>query len=101
MALIALVVVIVAAVVVVSVPSLRRRAVTMLQQARDALHVLRSPRKLLQLFGGNLVAQVMFAVACSACVRAFGEFVPLSMPASGFTFMISTVLSEFSGDWNA
>jgi uncharacterized membrane protein YbhN (UPF0104 family) len=78
LALITVIVVVLAAVVVVTVPSLRRRLLNLLRDARDSLQVLRSPRKLLLLFGGNLAAQVLFAVACSACVHAFGESVLLT-----------------------
>ena len=54
--------------------------------------MLRSPRKLLQLFGGNLVAQVLFAVALAACVEAFGESVSLTE-----LVLINTVVSLFAG----
>ena len=39
---------------------------------RAALAVLRDPRKLLLLLGGNLIAQVMMAVILGLCLRAFG-----------------------------
>ena len=39
---------------------------------RDALKVLRDPRKLLFLLGGNLIAQVTMAVILGMCLRAFG-----------------------------
>ena len=54
--------------------------------------MLRSPTKLLQLFGGNLVSQVLFAVALAACVRAFGTQVPLTE-----LVLINTVVSLFAG----
>jgi uncharacterized protein (TIRG00374 family) len=56
------------------------------------LAVLRSPTKLLQLFGGNLVNQVLFGVALAACVRAFGENLPLTQ-----LVLINTVVSLFAG----
>jgi uncharacterized protein (TIRG00374 family) len=92
LALITVIVVVLAAVVVVTVPSLRRRLLNLLRDARDSLQVLRSPRKLLLLFGGNLAAQVLFAVACSACVHAFGESVPLTE-----VLLISLIVSLFAG----
>jgi len=92
LALITVIVLILAALITLLVPSLRRRVITLLHEARESLNVLRSSRKLLQLFGGNLAGQVLFAVACSACVRAFGESVPLSE-----VLLISLVVSLFAG----
>jgi uncharacterized protein (TIRG00374 family) len=54
--------------------------------------VLRSPTKLLQLYGGNLLAQVLFACALWACVHAFGEDVSL-----GTLLLVNTVVSLFAG----
>jgi uncharacterized membrane protein YbhN (UPF0104 family) len=90
--LIVIVVVIVAGAVTFAVPSLRQRLLTSLRQARDALQVLRSPRKLVQLYGGNLVSQVLFAVTLGACVRAFGYQVPLSS-----LILINTAVTLFAG----
>jgi uncharacterized membrane protein YbhN (UPF0104 family) len=84
--------VVVAVLVVWLVRPVRARLVAAVQQARTSLRVLRSPRKLLQLFGGNLVNQVMFAIALSACVVAFGADVPL-----GQVILINTVVSLFAG----
>ena len=61
-------------------------------QARDALQVLRSPTKLLELFGGNLVSQLLFAITLGACVRAFGQDVPLTD-----LILINTVVTLFAG----
>ncbi len=91
-ALIALAVIVVAVIVIVAVPAVRNRALAALREARDALRVLRSPTKVLQLFGGNLLSQVLFAVALSTCVFAFGEEVPLST-----LLLINTVVSLFAG----
>ena len=82
----------VAAAIIVIVPSLRRRFAGWLGEARSALHVLRTPRKLLQLFGGNVLSQVLFAVTLGGCVRAFGLEVPLSS-----LILINTVVSLFAG----
>jgi len=92
LALVTVIVIIIAAAVVLLVPSLRRRLLNLLHDARESLNVLRSSRKLLQLFGGNLASQVLFAVACSACVRAFGQSVPLTE-----VLLISLVVSLFAG----
>jgi uncharacterized membrane protein YbhN (UPF0104 family) len=91
-ALIAVVVVVVAAVVVLLVPSLRRRVMAEFRKGAETLHVLRDPRKLLYLFGGNLAAQVLFAVALGATARAFGYEIPL-----GELVLVNTVVSLFSG----
>jgi glycosyltransferase 2 family protein len=91
-ALIAVGVILVLAVLVIAVPALRHRALDMLRRARTAAAVLRSPTKLLQLFGGNLLSQVLFAVALSACVRAFHEDLPLTT-----LVLINTVVSLFAG----
>ena len=74
------------------VPSLRARLSTWLHQAREAAQVLRSPRKVLQLYGGNLLVQILFALTLGACVRAFGYQVPLSS-----LILINVVVSLFAG----
>jgi glycosyltransferase 2 family protein len=85
-------VLVVAGAVAFLVPSLRTKARTSLLQARDALQVLRSPSKLLQLYGGNLLSQLLFALTLGACVRAFGMHLPLSD-----LILINTVVSLFAG----
>ncbi len=92
LALITIAVVVVAGIVVLAVPKSRRWLLAKLKEARDALSVLRSPTKVLQLFGGNLVAQVGFAIALGACVRAFHTEVPLTS-----LVLINTVVSLFAG----
>jgi uncharacterized membrane protein YbhN (UPF0104 family) len=91
-ALIALAAIVVAVIVVLAVPKLRQWVLSILRQARRALRVLRSPTKVLQLFGGNLLSQVLFAVALGACVRAFHAEVSLSE-----LILINTVVSLFAG----
>jgi uncharacterized protein (TIRG00374 family) len=66
----------VAAVVVLAIPRLRqlvggavRRTVT---ETGNVLRGLRSPRRVLMLFGGNLVAELLFASALGIMVQAFG-----------------------------
>jgi uncharacterized membrane protein YbhN (UPF0104 family) len=77
---------------VLVVAPLRRRLIEPLREVRDAGQVLRSPTKLLQLYGGNLLAQVLFACALWACVHAFGEDVSL-----GTLLLVNTVVSLFAG----
>jgi uncharacterized membrane protein YbhN (UPF0104 family) len=91
-ALIAIAAIVVLAVVTLTVAPVRRWLVDAYHQARTALRVLRSPTKVLQLFGGNLVAQVLFGVALAACVEAFGQEVSLSE-----LVLINTVVSLFAG----
>jgi uncharacterized protein (TIRG00374 family) len=91
-ALIVVGVLVLAVVVAWFVRPLRKRFLQSLRQARAALDVLRSPTKLLQLFGGNLVAQLLFAVTLGACARAFGVHVPLST-----LLLINVVVSLFAG----
>ena len=91
-ALIVLGVLVAAGAVIFLVPSLRTKAATSLREARDALQVLRSPNKLLQLYGGNLLSQLLFAITLGACVRAFGMHVALSD-----LILINTVVSLFAG----
>ena len=79
-------------VVIALVRPVRRRVVDAARQAGTALRVLRSPTKLLQLFGGNVLSQVLFAVAFAACVEAFHESVPLTE-----LLLINTVVSLFAG----
>jgi uncharacterized membrane protein YbhN (UPF0104 family) len=91
----ALIVVAVAALVglvAMAVPRVRARLRTWAQQAGAAMAVLKVPRRLIQLFGGNLLSQVLFAVALAACVRAFGGDVPLSS-----LILVNTIVSLFAG----
>ena len=39
--------------------------------------VLSTPRKALELFGGNLVSQLLFAMVLGAALHAYGESLPL------------------------
>jgi glycosyltransferase 2 family protein len=66
----------VALLVVLVVPRLRRYVVgaarTTIREAVGVLRGLRSPRRLAMLFGGNLVSEVLFALALGVMVQAFG-----------------------------
>ncbi len=79
----ALVVIAVLAVVaVLIVPRLRRRAKEIvahqLREAWDNISgVLSTPRKALELFGGNLVSQLLFAAVLGLALHAYGESLPL------------------------
>ena len=89
--LIALGVIVLAAIIVLVVPSLRARLRDALLKARHSFVVLRSPTKVLQLFGGNLASQILFGVAMAACVEAFHQDVSLSE-----LVLINTVVSRCS-----
>jgi uncharacterized protein (TIRG00374 family) len=60
--------------------------------AKEALRVLRHPRKVVLLLGGNLVAQVMLAVILSLCLRAFGQSASLAA-----LLLVNTFVSLFAG----
>jgi uncharacterized membrane protein YbhN (UPF0104 family) len=67
--------------VVVVIPRLRRYVFGAVRNTgREAMHVLRglrSPRRAVMLFGGNLTAELLFALALGTFVLAFGFSVPL------------------------
>ncbi len=75
------VVVAVAMVVIVSIPRLRRYVFAVVRrtatEAFGVLRGLRSPRRLAMLFGGNLMAELLFAFALGLLVEAFGYSLPL------------------------
>ncbi len=66
----------------VALPRIRARIIArvapILGQVRSTAVALRSPSKLLQLFGGNLTNQLLFAVALGVCLRAFGGHLDLA-----------------------
>ena len=76
--LIAVVVLTVVSVVVVLVSQkLRARLAEVVAHARQALAVVRAPDRLVRLFGGNLGAELTFAIALGLAVKAYGESAPL------------------------
>jgi uncharacterized protein (TIRG00374 family) len=60
--------------------------------AKDALRVLRHPKKVVLLLGGNLVAQVMLAIILGVCLRAFGQSASLAA-----LILVNTFVSLFAG----
>jgi uncharacterized protein (TIRG00374 family) len=60
--------------------------------ARSALQVLRHPRKLATMVGGNLGGQVVQAAVLGVCLSAFGDSVTLSQ-----LILVNTFVSLFSG----
>ncbi|HZB40291.1 MAG TPA: lysylphosphatidylglycerol synthase transmembrane domain-containing protein [Ilumatobacter sp.] len=77
-ALVAVGAIVLAVIVVACVPSLRRRVLAPLHQMQDALVVLRMPSHVLQLFGGNLGSEILFAITLAMVTRGFGYELPLS-----------------------
>jgi uncharacterized protein (TIRG00374 family) len=60
--------------------------------AKEALRVLRHPKKVVLLLGGNLLAQVMLAVILGLCLRAFGQSASLAA-----LILVNTFVSLFAG----
>jgi len=60
--------------------------------AKDALRVLRHPKKVVLLLGGNLVAQVMLAIILGLCLHAFGQSASLAA-----LILVNTFVSLFAG----
>jgi uncharacterized membrane protein YbhN (UPF0104 family) len=88
--LVILVVILIA--VAVLVPRVRRLIAPRLAEAGEALRVVRSPTKVGELLGGNLLAQVILAMVLGACVRAFGQHLPLAD-----LILVNTLASLLSG----
>jgi uncharacterized membrane protein YbhN (UPF0104 family) len=78
----ALAAVVIALALLLVIPKLRHRLHDLVaEQVRQAMDnvkgVLSTPRKALQLFGGNLTSQLLFAAALGAALHAYGESLPL------------------------
>lgn len=90
-ALLAVAAIILAVIVVACVPSLRRRVLAPLRQMKEALVVLRMPSHVLELFGGNLGSEILFAITLAMVTRGFGYVLPLS------TFLLINVVVSLFG----
>ena len=75
-----------------AVPRYRAMLRDQASEAATALHVLRSPRKVFYLFGGNLFAQVLLAIILGMCLRSFGYSASLAQ-----LILINTFVSLFAG----
>jgi uncharacterized protein (TIRG00374 family) len=75
-----------------AIPRYRQNLRTQMSAGAAALRVLRSPSKLLMLFGGNLVAQVVLAIILGLCLRAFGQSASLAA-----LILVNTFVSLFAG----
>ena len=60
--------------------------------AKEALSVLRHPKKLALLLGGNLIAQVILAIILGLCLKAFGQSASLAA-----LILVNTFVTLFSG----
>jgi len=80
------------AAVAVLVPRIRRLIAPRIAEAGEAFGVVRSPTKVAELFGGNLLAQVILAVVLGACLRAFGVHLALAD-----LILVNTLASLLSG----
>jgi uncharacterized membrane protein YbhN (UPF0104 family) len=76
----------------VLIPRVRRMIRPRLSEAGEALRVVRSPTKVAELFGGNLLAQLILAMVLGACLRAFGQHISLAD-----LILVNTLASLFSG----
>ena len=79
---VAVVVLVVVVVLAIALKAIRRRiwarVKPFVDDAKDALAGLRSPPKLLQLFGGSLLDQLLMAMTLGLCLRTFGGQLNLS-----------------------
>ena len=85
---------VIVAVVAVFVPRIRRLIAPHVNGARTAARVLRQPASLLQLFGGNLMAQLLLAGLLGLCLRAFGQEATMAelLVANTLTSLLSGIL---------
>ena len=65
------------AIIIAAAPSVRERARSTYRQIRDALRVVKSPTRMLRLFGGNAMAELTFASVLGLSLLAYGESVPI------------------------
>jgi uncharacterized membrane protein YbhN (UPF0104 family) len=77
LAVLAIIAVVIGIIVVVTVPRLRGWVLQQLAQARGALRGIGSIHRWGLMFGGNLLAQILFSVTLGLCVLAFGYHVSL------------------------
>ena len=86
-------VLIVAVVVVLAVPKLRKRVVPEIRAAMKSLiAVARDPRKLTELFGGALGAELLFALTLAAVCRGYGVHLGLAQ-----LVLVNVIASSLAG----
>jgi uncharacterized membrane protein YbhN (UPF0104 family) len=86
--------VVIVVVVAVFVPRIRRMIAPHVSGVRTAARVLREPARLLQLFGGNVMAQLLLAGLLGLCLRAFGQEATMAelLVANTLTSLLSGIL---------
>jgi len=75
-----------------AVPRYRGMIRDQASEAAASLRVLRDPKKLAMLFGGNFLGQVMLAIILGLCLRAFGFSATLAQ-----LILVNTLVSMFAG----
>jgi glycosyltransferase 2 family protein len=81
------------AAVVLAVPSLRAKVVPIVRNALSSLWVVaRTRRKRLELFGGNLASELLFALTLGAVCHAYGVDLTLAE-----LLLVNTAASAFAG----
>ena len=73
-------------------PRYREKIRDQRSEAAVALRVLRHPKKIALLFGGNLAAQVLLAIILGMCLKAFGHSATLAQ-----LILVNTFVSLFAG----
>jgi uncharacterized membrane protein YbhN (UPF0104 family) len=76
--IIVVVLILIAVAIVLFVQSARQRVTPILRQVQEAFRVIRSPERLLRLFGGNVLAEITFAAVVGLSLLAYGESAPIA-----------------------
>jgi uncharacterized membrane protein YbhN (UPF0104 family) len=79
-------------VVALTIPRTRTFIKDRFGEVSDSLRVFQRPSKVAMIFGGNLSAQVLYAMILSACLQAFGHDLTLAE-----LILANTVVSMFAG----
>lgn len=83
--------------IVIAIPRLRGivagKAAEVKQDIGDSLGVFRSPTKVVMIFGGNLLAVLLYSVVLGLCVHAFGH--SLSFADLVLTYTVVTIFAGF------
>lgn len=85
-------VVLVLVLVALAIPRTRNLIKGKAADVRESLRVFQRPSKVAMIFGGNLAAQLLFAMILGACARAFGQDLTLAD-----LLLANTIVSLFAG----
>jgi hypothetical protein len=87
--------------IVIAIPRLRGivagKAAEVKQDIGDSLGVFRSPTKVVMIFGGNLLAVLLYSVVLGLCVHAFGH--SLSFADLVLTYTVVTIFAGAGSRW--